>query len=308
MKRFLVVAILSVVALCCLNAVSYGQRYYGGCYSGYSGCYSGSRYSGYGNCYSGYGSCYGGCSTGCRSYSYGGCGTRIARRSVGSCYSGNCYSGNCYSGNCYSGGSCYGNCYSGRCSTGTCYSGTCSTGTCTTGTCATGTCSTGTCSTGSCGVTCVPTGNPGEYLPTSTETKEETTEETKEEVKEESASTGFALTASEQRLVDLTNQHRRSMGLNQLVLDPKLCQAARYHSSNVCRTGCFSHYVGGTPFSRASMFGTTCSAENLAGVGDGTSAFWMFYNSPDHHANMVGQHTRIGVGIVGNTTTQMFGR
>ena len=118
----------------------------------------------------------------------------------------------------------------------------------------------------------------------------------------------FELTQQEKDLVDATNQWRLRCGMNALTINIALCKASRAHSEFMYRTGRFGHSgIGdGTLTTRAAQQGTTCHAENIAGVGNGQQAFSMFQHSRGHNANMLGSHSEIGVGIIGNKTTQMF--
>lgn len=112
-------------------------------------------------------------------------------------------------------------------------------------------------------------------------------------------------------ILDL-NVLRIHLGLNALSLDLKLCDAARDHSSDMRTLGFFAHEspVEGkrTPWDRAARFGTSASAENIAGgqvTGAGANRGWWY--SPGHHKNMLGGHARVGLGRSETLWTQMFG-
>jgi uncharacterized protein YkwD len=103
------------------------------------------------------------------------------------------------------------------------------------------------------------------------------------------------------------------VGLNALVLDPKLCTASRDHSQDMKEKNFFAHNspVPGkeSPWQRAKLAGTTASAENIYSGGSnpsGANKGWFF--SPGHHKNMFGGHRRIGLGHYGGRWTQMFGK
>jgi hypothetical protein len=108
------------------------------------------------------------------------------------------------------------------------------------------------------------------------------------------------------------NRLRILVGLNALLIDPKLCNAARDHSNDMRTLGFFDHQspVEGkrTPFDRASRAGTSASAENIAaGQATGADANLGWWYSPGHHKNMLGSFSRIGLGKSGEFWTQMFG-
>ncbi len=93
----------------------------------------------------------------------------------------------------------------------------------------------------------------------------------------------------------------------------KLAAAARDHSRDMKRLKFFSHTspVPGKRsfFDRAKRFGVRASSENIyTGRADGLIAHTGWFHSPGHHRNMLGRHTRIGVGRSGVYFTQMFGR
>ncbi|MDB4662422.1 CAP domain-containing protein [Verrucomicrobiales bacterium] len=106
------------------------------------------------------------------------------------------------------------------------------------------------------------------------------------------------------------NQWRISMGLNALLIDPKLCEASRDHSSDMASMGFFAHEspVEGKkqPWDRAKNFGTTARAENIAINGSTPGANKAWFYSPGHHKNMFSGHTYIGLGIKGRHYTQLF--
>ncbi|MCU0796459.1 MAG: CAP domain-containing protein [Akkermansiaceae bacterium] len=119
--------------------------------------------------------------------------------------------------------------------------------------------------------------------------------------------------ADEARGIEECNLWRLYVGLNALVLDPKLCDAARDHSKDMATLGFFAHEspVEGkkTPWDRAKNFDTTASGENIyAGSADPGSANRGWFFSPGHHKNMFspGQR-RIGLGRHNGHWTQLFG-
>ncbi|MCS7304771.1 MAG: CAP domain-containing protein, partial [Thermoguttaceae bacterium] len=120
------------------------------------------------------------------------------------------------------------------------------------------------------------------------------------------------LDPEESRTILALNLTRNLLGLPALMIDLKLCQAARDHSQDMQNLKFFSHEspVPGkkTPWDRAKRFGTTASAENIAaGQPDGRAANLAWFHSPGHHRNMLGNHRRVGVGRAGGFFTEMFG-
>lgn len=108
------------------------------------------------------------------------------------------------------------------------------------------------------------------------------------------------------------NRMRLLLGLKPLRIDVKLCEAGRDHSKDMVEKGFFSHDspVPGkrTPSDRAKRFGTTADAENIAaGPDTGPAANRLWFHSPGHHKNMLGRHSRVGLGRHRNKWTQMFG-
>ncbi len=103
-------------------------------------------------------------------------------------------------------------------------------------------------------------------------------------------------------------------GLNPLLYDVLLCEAARGHSADMDSGGFFSHDspVPGkaTPWDRARLAGTTASGENIyTGSGSPVDALKAWFLSPGHHKNMLSDsNTRQGLGRVGRYWTQLFGR
>ena len=113
--------------------------------------------------------------------------------------------------------------------------------------------------------------------------------------------------------MDAVNAIRVMCGLNALVYDPKLCEAARGHSGDMQRLNFFAHespVPGKESFSdRAKLAGTTASGENIyKGSSSPRDAIKAWFLSPGHHKNMLGEgHTRQGLGRVGVYWTQEFG-
>lgn len=120
------------------------------------------------------------------------------------------------------------------------------------------------------------------------------------------------LDPEEYRCITQVNLTRALLGLAPLAVDPALVGASRDHSNDMATKGFFSHEspVPGktTPWDRAKNFGTSASGENIAaGTTDGAKANEMWWHSPGHHKNMLGDHKRVGVGKHGVHWTEMFG-
>lgn len=108
------------------------------------------------------------------------------------------------------------------------------------------------------------------------------------------------------------NRIRYLLGLPLLRIDERLTKAARDHSTDMHTLGFFAHEspVEGkrTPSDRASRFGTSAGAENIAqGHDTGIGAIRGWWYSPGHHRNMLGGHARTGLGRCQQIWTQMFG-
>jgi len=117
----------------------------------------------------------------------------------------------------------------------------------------------------------------------------------------------------ERRGIREVNEWRLLLGLNALVLDPKLCEASRGHSEDMNKHKFFAHEspIAGreTPWKRAAEAGTKSSGENIyMGSPSPASANKGWFFSPGHHKNMFkGNHKRIGLGQYEKHWTQMFG-
>lgn len=109
------------------------------------------------------------------------------------------------------------------------------------------------------------------------------------------------------------NELHFALGLKPLVVDLKLCEAARGHSADMAQRGFFSHespVPGKRTFAeRAKAAGTTASAENIyQGSSSSRTAILGWFHSPGHHKNMFGAHERQGLGHAGGHWTQVFGK
>ena len=121
------------------------------------------------------------------------------------------------------------------------------------------------------------------------------------------------LEPEEARAVLALNLTRNLLGLSAVLIDLQLCATARDHSNDMQTHKFFAHEspLPGktTPWDRAKRFGTTASGENIAmGYSDGQAVNMAWFVSPGHHTNMLGNHTRVGMGQVGTYFTELFGR
>jgi len=128
----------------------------------------------------------------------------------------------------------------------------------------------------------------------------------------ENADLAARLDPEEARGIRRMNRIRILAGLRPLRIDLRLCDAARDHSKDMVEKHFFAHEspVPGkkTPWDRAKRFGTTAHAENIAaGAATGAGAIQMWWHSPGHHKNMMGDHSRVGLGRFRKTWTQLFG-
>lgn len=117
----------------------------------------------------------------------------------------------------------------------------------------------------------------------------------------------------EARCVMDLNMTRTLLGLPPVAIDLALTQAARVHSADMEQHNFFSHespLPGKKSFTdRARLFNTSASGENIAmGTTDGARANEMWWHSPGHHKNMLGEHRRVGVGRSKVHWTELFGR
>jgi uncharacterized protein YkwD len=115
----------------------------------------------------------------------------------------------------------------------------------------------------------------------------------------------------EYRCVVITNLYRVMMGKKALKIDVKLCNAGRGHSKDMVEFKFFAHespVPGKKTFSdRASKAGTSAESENIyMGSPRGEDAFWGWFLSIDHHRNMMGDHSKIGVGNHKDHWTENF--
>lgn len=113
--------------------------------------------------------------------------------------------------------------------------------------------------------------------------------------------------------IEELNTMRLLVELRALRLDPKLCTAARGHSTDMQEHKFFSHTSPlpgeSSPSDRASKAGTSGGGENIyMGSKSPHSANMGWFYSPGHHKNMFNPgYARVGLGNHGIHWTQMFG-
>lgn len=133
-------------------------------------------------------------------------------------------------------------------------------------------------------------------------------------VNSENAALAKRLDSNAVKGMEAVNAMRAMCGLRTLAYDPKLCRAARGHSSDMQSRDFFAHEspVSGkkTPWDRAQLAGTTASGENIyMGSAVTMDAIKAWFLSPPHHKNMLNEkNTRQGLGHEGKYWTQMFGQ
>jgi uncharacterized protein YkwD len=138
-------------------------------------------------------------------------------------------------------------------------------------------------------------------------------EEANRKVYEENAKLARQLDGNLVSGMEGVNAMRVMCGLNALLYDLKLCEAARGHSADMERLNFFAHespVPGKKTFTdRAALAGTTASGENIyMGSAVSVDAIKAWFLSPGHHKNMLGEgHKRQGLGRVGKYWTQEFG-
>ena len=125
-------------------------------------------------------------------------------------------------------------------------------------------------------------------------------------------SSGYQLSAEEQKMIQLVNQERQKAGVSPLTIDPELSRVARIKSQDMKDNGYFSHTspTYGSPFDMMKSFGITyrTAGENIALNSSVEGAHTSLMNSEGHRENIMNSSfTHIGIGIVdGRYYTQMF--
>lgn len=108
-----------------------------------------------------------------------------------------------------------------------------------------------------------------------------------------------------QRILDDTNAARASNGLAPVALDQQMTTTAQNWSATQAREGRMYHNPN---YSTQIPAGWSRAGENVA-MGYSSAAVttaWM--NSPGHRANILGDFTHIGIGVVNGYSTQVFAK
>ena len=100
-------------------------------------------------------------------------------------------------------------------------------------------------------------------------------------------------------MCDESNRIRAEAGKHAHQLSEELCKAAQGHAEYMAEHGNMSHYINGSPSSRAKDAGWNGGfvTENIAcGQRSVKSVFAVWRNSGGHYANMTGRYDRCGFG------------
>ncbi len=135
---------------------------------------------------------------------------------------------------------------------------------------------------------------------------------------EETIDLGFKATKasvdekSEEKMLQLINEERKSRGLKSLTMDEKLREVARSHSKDMFEKGYFSHtnLEGKSPFDRMRDANIIflIAGENLALAPNADIAHNGLMNSPGHRANILtDDFGKVGIGVIdGGIYGKMF--
>jgi uncharacterized protein YkwD len=112
------------------------------------------------------------------------------------------------------------------------------------------------------------------------------------------------------QMLTLINDYRVQNGKNTLALETKMNNAACNHSVWMNENNILSHTGenGSSPWDRCAAASTWCDGENLAMNQNPTATNFLnqWINSAGHNANMLGDHTSIGIGLDGFYVTTVF--
>jgi uncharacterized protein YkwD len=112
------------------------------------------------------------------------------------------------------------------------------------------------------------------------------------------------------QLLSQINYYRQDKNLNSLTLDPCLNKVAQEHSEWMYATGTFSHIgKNGSSFQQRCIdAGCDCDAETIFSGSDvdAKNCFEIWLKSPEHRDIILGNHTRIGIGIAYGWVTVVF--
>lgn len=124
---------------------------------------------------------------------------------------------------------------------------------------------------------------------------------------------GGTLTDEDKRHVLVLNDYRMMLGKNALTINLTLCKATYEHSKYMNKIKQLAHNINGHPYGRTPQdrakragFGGSVAENCLVGADNGDTAVWQWYGAAEHHRNMIGGHSIIGVGHDGAYWTQNF--
>jgi hypothetical protein len=127
------------------------------------------------------------------------------------------------------------------------------------------------------------------------------------------AAKGDTITDEDRRHVRVLNDYRMMLGKGCVTINATLCKATTGHSKHMNKIKQLAHNIDGhpdgrTPQDRAKRagYGGSVSENCLVGAEDGEQAVWQWYGAAEHHRNMIGNHSIIGVGHDGTYWTQNF--
>lgn len=118
--------------------------------------------------------------------------------------------------------------------------------------------------------------------------------------------------SKERQMLTLINAERKRKGMRELIWEPNLIRAARYHAYDMAKDKYFSHsthdridgeliQIGGA-FTRMRKFNCPYfeNSENIAaGNSTATATYRQWYNSKGHHDNMFNKNSKyVGIGMV----------
>ena len=124
---------------------------------------------------------------------------------------------------------------------------------------------------------------------------------------------GGRVTEEDRKHIAVLNDYRMMLGKGTVKLQLQLCNATTRHSEHLKKIGRIGHNINGhpdgrTPGDRAKRAGYAggVSENVLVGATTGAEAVWQWYRAAEHHRNMIGNHSLLGVGHAGNYWTQNF--
>lgn len=124
---------------------------------------------------------------------------------------------------------------------------------------------------------------------------------------------GGTLTDEDKSHVAVLNDYRMMLGKNAVSINLTLCKATFEHSKYMNKIKQLAHNINGHPYGRTPQdrakragFGGSVAENCLVGADTGEVAVWQWYNAAEHHRNMIGNHSVIGIGHDGAYWTQNF--